>query len=128
MNTVADVSNSQGWENRRAIGITAHIEHTSVSRSDGVISRSVSQRAALAEAGDRTHHDSRIQRLDSVVSESHPPNNSGRIVFDQHVDLGDQGLDNRQTCRTFHIDAEAHLASILLYVVGAAAVAHKGQG
>src|SRR5215469_5307033 len=127
MDAGADVANSEGGEDRRAIGITTHVQHAGVCGAHGVVARAVRQWPPLAEAGNRAHYDFWIQQTYAVVSESHSRDNAGCVILNQYVYIWDQGLDNLQTRGIFHVDAEAFLASILLYVISTAAVAQKRQ-
>jgi hypothetical protein len=85
------------------------------------------QRSRLAKRRNRTHYDARVEGFDFVVVEPHPRDHPRREVLDQAIGLGDEFLDDRQPRRILHVDAQALLATILLYVVAATSVLYLRQ-
>src|SRR5215472_9631632 len=118
----ADVPDRGHHHIRRTVGLPAHAGDAGVSGAERIETGLISKRAGLAECGDRAHDRARINRLNAVPTEAHAGDDAGSKVFNHHVNLGHQSLENRQAFFGFGIYAQALLAAIVLDIVAAAPI------
>src|SRR4029077_10283669 len=116
MHARADVPHRDHREEGRPVRLAAHRSDTRVGGTQPVESGFTRKRPGLPKGGNRAHHDARIERLDGFVIETDAPNYSGRVVFDQNVNVLDEFLEDGEAFRLLRVDADTFLAAVVLDV------------
>src|ERR1041384_2670852 len=80
--------------------------------NDGVVPGFMRPRTSLTEAGDGTHDQLRVLWRQRCVVEPHPGQRSRPEIFDHHVALRDQPIENGAALRILKVEGHALLVAV----------------
>src|SRR5262245_2471498 len=107
------VRNVTGTHERRTLGMTAKIHQTAHSESNNAGCFEVAIRTREAEAGDRGHDQGRIDRLQSLVTETDPIQISERPILNQYIGVCYQSTEFSLSLRGFEIENDTFLVCVI---------------
>src|ERR1700680_642869 len=98
--------------------------HASISLPDKVVTGVRCERTRLAKRRDRAHDNLRIELAHIFIVEAHAANHPGSVILHEYIDLRYEIAHDRFSFEGLHIDAQTHLAAILLNEIGAPLVSY----
>jgi len=117
-----DVGNRHAEPERRAVGRARDAHQAALGLHHGVVARLVPSRTGLAEPRDGAVDQAGIPRGDRVVVESLSGQRARAEVFDEHVALRDETIEDRATVRMFEVERDALLVPVDAHEIGALAL------
>lgn len=117
-----DIGDGQGNTIGRAILRPRH-RHQAGHRLDHEVEAAAAGiRTGLAEAGDRTQHQSRVARMQRFPAQAQPLHNAGAKILQHHVGAVDQVPEDQEVVGVLEVEADAALVAVPQHEGGAFAL------
>ena len=117
-NAGGEIGNRNAGAHRALARQAGHRHDAAHALRDLVEPRPLAIRAVLAEAGNAGVDQARIDRAQRLVIDAEPVLDVGPVIFDQHVGLAHQALQNLDALFAFEVERHRALVAVQILKVG----------